>query len=100
MTAARHSAFYWWDFVQPFATVPVRVSGQLLKDGYKVVAQPNGPVETAPEFLTSEKTRARQKGYKAKETAKKLAQRVNANSNIGYSDQAGSDRTAAIRGRA
>ena len=91
----------WREYVQPFAAVPVRVSGQVVKDAYKVVAQStDAPIEAQPEFLTSEKTRAKQRGYKAKETAKKLALRVNANSNIGYSDQAGGDRTAAIRGRA
>ena len=101
MMPEQTNPFLWRTFVQPFAVVPVRSFGQVSPGAYKVVPQSaDAPIEKAPEFLTSEKTRARQRAYKAKFTAKSMALRVNANSNIGYSDQAGNDRNKKIRGRA
>lgn len=37
MTAARHSAFYWQDFLQPWVPEQTRVNGQLVRGEYQMV---------------------------------------------------------------
>lgn len=102
--ASHRSAFYWQTFVQPFQVVARRTEVRnVVTEGWDIV--PTDPESTAtaePVAKVKAKPSAELLAQRARKNAtyrRKVATRVNAESNAGYSDHAQAAKTAKIKGR-
>lgn len=92
----QNNPFNWREYVQPYAYVKRRATGVNGPATETLCFQEaNNPIAKQKDQVAIEKHRAKNSTYRAK----KKALRVNANSGIGYKDQAGTDKTNSIRGK-